>query len=480
MCPVPESSAPHLTLDRTAAIPIYRQIYTRLRDAIATGTVRASERLPSARSLAAQLGVARGTVDAAYALLAGEGYIRSHGAGGTLVAPGLSTLRTRTTGTPRPAMSTRRATAPDALMFRMGLPALDAFPRKLWCRLAAQGAHALNQDGMIYPDPAGHPPLRAAIAVYLAVSRGIVCSPDRIMVTAGYQGALALTGSVLLREGDQVWLEDPGYFIARQALLAKRARLVPVRVDPDGLRVSDGITRAPRARLAIVTPSHQSPLGMALALPRRFALLEWARAAGAWIVEDDYDSEYRYTGHPLPALKSLDAHHRVLYVGSFSKVLFPGLRLGYMVLPDALVAPYIDAAQVTTAGQSLLAQSVVARFMTEGHFARHLKRMRALYAERRAALAAALRIEFGTWLNVELQAGGMHLLARLAPDLDDVALAGRARDEGLHVAPLSACAIRHRVGPGLLLGFTNIPADAAQAAARRLREALGEFGPRAG
>ncbi len=473
----PENTTPHLTLDRTKGIPIQRQIYVRLRDAIVSGTVRPGERLPSARGLAAQLGVARGTVDAAYALLSGEGYTRSRGAGGTRVAPGLAASRMRMPPMPNsaPRAPAEHAAAPSALIFRMGLPALDAFPRKLWCRLTAQEARALNRDGMIHPNPTGYAPLRAAIAAYLAVSRGIACAPDRIIVTAGYQGALALSGMVLLRAGDQVWLEDPGYPMAQQALSAMRARLVPVRVDADGLQVSEGIARAPRARLAVVTPSHQCPLGMALALPRRFALLEWARAAGAWIVEDDYDSEYRYAGHPLPALKSLDSQDRVLYVGSFSKVLFPGLRLGYMVVPASLITRFVEAARLTTAGQ-LLPQSVVARFMTEGHFARHLRRMRVLYGQRRSALAAALAQEFGERLPIELQAGGMHLLARPTGAVSDVALSDRARQAGLQITSLSACTIRYSVGSGLGLSFTNIAVETAPAAARRLREALGDLG----
>jgi GntR family transcriptional regulator/MocR family aminotransferase len=471
----PENKTPHLTLDRTKTIPIQRQIYARLRDAIVSGTLRPGERLPSARGLAAQLGVARGTVEAAYALLSGEGYTRAHGAGGTRVEPGLAAPRMRTPPLPHSATAApaEHADTPSTLMFRMGLPALDAFPRKLWCRLAAQEARALNRDGMISPNPTGHAPLRAAIAAYLAVSRGIACAPDRIIITAGYQGALALSAMVLLRAGDQVWLEDPGYPMARQALTAMRARLVPVRVDADGLRVSEGMARAPRARLAVVTPSHQCPMGMALALPRRFALLEWARAAGAWIVEDDYDSEYRYAGHPLPALKSLDSQDRVLYVGSFSKVLFPGLRLGYMVVPASLIPRFVEAVRLTTAGQPLLPQSVGARFMAEGHFARHLRRMRGLYAQRRAALAAALADEFGERMPIELQAGGMHLLARPTGAVSDVALSNRARQVGLQITSLSACTIRYSVGSGLGLSFTNIAVEAAPAAARRLREALG-------
>jgi GntR family transcriptional regulator/MocR family aminotransferase len=471
-----ENHPPDPTLDRTGTTPIQHQIYRRLRDAIETGTVAAGARLPSSRALAAQLGIARGTVDAAYARLAGEGYIQPRGAAGTVVAAGLAYVRARAARATTPKAADPDPTAaPQATMFRMGLPALDAFPRKLWTRLAARTVRALNQDTMIYPNPAGHIRLREALAAYLAVSRGIACAPDRIVITVGYQGAIALIGHVLLHERDQVWVEDPGYLIVRDTLSALRARLVPVRVDADGMRVEEAMARAPRARLAVVTPSHQSPLGVALALPRLLTLLAWARAAGAWIVEDDYDSEYRYAGHPLPALKSLDAHDRLLYAGSFSKVLFPGLRLGYMVLPDALIARFVEAARLTSAGQPVLPQIIVTRFMADGHFVRHLKRMRALYAERRAALATALAGEFGDRLRIELQAGGMHLLARPPAGVDDIALADRAERAGLPITPLAACVIRHRAGPALALSFTNIPAEAAPAAARRLWDALGDF-----
>ena len=236
-----------------------------------------------------------------------------------------------------------------------------------------------------YPDPSGLLPLREAIAAYLGVSRGILCTPDQVLVTAGFQGALALVARVLLRTGDPVWVEDPGYHLARQALEAAGATLVPVRVDRDGMRVAAGVVAAPRARLAVVTPTHQSPLGVALSLPRRLALLAWAAEAGAWVLEDDYDSEFRYTGHPLPALKSLDRGGRVLYAGSFSKVLFPALRLGYLVVPDELAEAFARASRLWSLGLPSLEQRVVAAFMAEGHFARHLRRMRSLYAARRQA-----------------------------------------------------------------------------------------------
>ena len=400
-------SPPHaIALDRSAPGPVHRQIYLRIRHAIAAGTLQPGERLPSARALASQLGIARGTVDAGYALLVGEGYVVTRGPAGSIVSPQLASgiPPARLPQTIHPP-SLGDVSLPDARPFRLGLPALDAFPRKIWCRLASREARTLNLARMAYPDPAGHAPLREAIAAYLAVSRGIICMPGQIIVTAGYQGALALIMRVLLRPGDRVWLEDPGYFMSRRALQLAGAHIVPVPVDEEGLRVADGMRQAPNARLAVVTPSHQSPLGMTLTLPRRIALLGWADAADAWIVEDDYDSEYRYTGPPSPALKSLDARDRVLYAGSFSKVLMPGLRLGYLVVPEPHVAALVEASRLTDVGQPVLPQAVVARFMTEGHFARHLRRMRGLYAERRAALAHALSEAFGDALRIELQAG---------------------------------------------------------------------------
>lgn len=471
--PSPFQPSRGLALDRGAAVPVHRQIYQWVRDAVGSGTLRAGERLPSARGLAAQLGVARGTVDAAYALLIGEGYVVTRGPAGSIISPHLAAAALPGRAPrPKPPRSAGAEPSSDLPLFRLGVPALDAFPRKLWCRLAAHEARLLTQAAMRYPDPAGHRPLREAIAAYLAISRGIVCAPEQVIVTAGYQGALTLIARLLLRPGDRVWLEDPGYYVSRQALTLAGADIVAVGVDAEGLCVAEGETLAPDARLAVTTPSHQSPLGMALSLPRRLALLAWASAAGAWIVEDDYDSEYRYSGPPSPALKSLDAHDRVLYAGSFSKVLMPGLRLGYLVVPEAQVAAFTNASRLVDGGQPVLPQAVVARFMAEGHFARHFRRMRALYAERRAALAAALVAEFGEQLSIELQAGGMHLIARLPVGADDVALSTSAGAAGMAAEPLSSSAVSHSCGPGLVLGFTNVPVEAAAGAARRLLQAV--------
>ena len=467
------SKDPRLILARDGG-PLHRQMYDYFRTAISAGQLRPGDRLPSARTLAQQLMVARGTVDAAYAMLAGEGYVIGRRPSGTIVSPGLLGVeRAPATSKPRPRHAPTLVLTGAAKPFQLGLPAVDAFPRKLWSRLIARQGRDLSAADMGYPEHAGYRPLREAIAAYLAVARGMLCDARQIVITSGYQGALDTIGRVLLRRGDKVWFEDPGYHLARAALERWGVPLVPVRVDADGLRVADGVARAHDARLAIVTPSHQAPLGVALSLPRRLALLAWASEAGAYVVEDDYDGEFRYTGRPLPALKSLDRADRVLYAGSFSKVLFPGLRLGYLVLPEELVEAFNNIILSRSAGASTFEQRVVATFMREGYFARHLKRMRSLYAARRQALAEALSAVFGERLAVDLEPGGMHLLARVGGGVRDTDLARKAQAAGFAIDALSSRVIRYRREGALLLGFSNIPEADAVTMCRRLEHAIG-------
>lgn len=446
-----------ITLDPGEPGPLYLQIATRLRSAIATGALSAGTRLPSARTLSAQLGVARGTVDAAYDLLAGEGAVEPRGAAGTVISTQMNGLgkapAQRALGLARPRVMPQAAPLP----FQRGLPALDAFPRKLWSALTAKAARAMNEAELGYPEVCGSIALREEIVAYLGLARGIVCAPHQVLITTGYQGALTLVRQVLLRPGDPVWVEDPGHPQASQALEVGGASLIPVPVDAEGMRVAAGIAAAPRAKLAVVTPTHQSPLGVSLSLPRRMALLAWAEEARAWILEDDYDAEFRYTGPTPPSLKSLDRGERVLFAGSFSKTLFPGLRIGYLVVPDSLIESMTRAARLITRGPPLLEQNVTAAFMARGHFARHVKRMRGLYARRRAALAEALRPHF----RVELAAGGMHLLIRLPEGVDDGDVARRALAVGLAPMGLSGLAIAHDPGSALMLGFTNVKEEDA-------------------
>jgi GntR family transcriptional regulator/MocR family aminotransferase len=472
------------TLKPGQAGPIYRQIHERIRSAILAGRLPPGTRLPSWDSLAGQLGVARGTVKAAYDWLAGEGYVVGRGPAGTVVNPDLRVPLEEPGGAPAEvpppaAIGPGAEPAPfdmpsgvTARPFQPGVPALDAFPRKLWCRLAARHAGQLRPAEMGYQDPAGHPALRAAIAGYLGVPRGIACSPAQVFVTAGFAGALDLLTRALLRPGDRVWVEDPGFPRTRQALALAGAEIVPVPVDREGLDVIQGLARAPDARFAVVTPSHQAPLGMPLSLPRRLGLLSWAARSGGWIVEDDYYGEFRFAGPPPPALKGLDAAGRVIYAGSFSKVLLPALRLGYAVVPEPEVGRFARAASHLVPAQAPPMQQAVAGFMADGHFGRHIRRMRGLYAQRRRALVEALREACGTRARVEDRDTGMHLLLRLPPGSDDVALARRAAGHGLGPVPLSVWAVEVDCGPGLLLSFTNIPAEAAGEQAHRLAALL--------
>lgn len=456
--------------DRHLDMPVYRQLVRRFRDAIETGKLAPGKRVPSVRSLASELNLARGTVEAAYQILIGEGYLVARGPAGTVVSPQLPDGRQPRAAAPRPDEPPRGDPAKSGPKpFQMGIPALDAFPRMPWIRLTGRHVRAMATPSLDYAPPQGHDGLRRALSAYLGVSRGIDCSAGQIFITAGYRGALDLICRTLLRPGDTGWFEDPGYIHARRLLEHAGMRLVPVPVDDDGLCVEAGLRRAADARFAVVTPTHQSPLGVALSLPRRLALLDWARQQRAWIVEDDYDSEFRYHGRPLPALKSLDRHHRVLYTGSFSKVLYPGLRLGYLVVPEGQVAAFRDTAGWLGGSGQMLMQSVVADFMEQGHFARHLKKMRALYATRRAWLIDALGKVFGDTLDIPPRAGGLHVVAYWRTAVDDRAVARMANLQGFSIQPLNDWSPGGRMPPGMLLGFTNLTsAQQALTLVRRL------------
>lgn len=457
-------------LDRAAAEPYYRQIYERFRDAIASGLLKPGDRVPSARALTQELGLARGTVDTAYSLLTAEGYFEARGQAGTIVTPSLKPrapiARAKPSVSLVPASTSFR---PDSILpFQIGLPALDAFPRKVWARIGARCARAMQPASMVHPPVHGLPELRAQIAAYLRVSRGISCLPAQVFVTSGYRHTLSLIAHALLAKGDRAWVEDPGYPPTRELFGRMGIVPVPLPVDRDGIVVDEGIKRAPDARVAVVTPAHQSPLGMSLSLPRRQALLEWARRNKAWIVEDDYDGEYRYVGRPLPALASLDRDGRVLYAGTFSKVLFPGLRLAYLVVPGAQVDRMEEVSRAFTGGSPELTQATVSAFMREGHFARHIQRMRKLYAERREAAAAGLEM-LRPHLRVESQPGGMHLILRLPGGRSDRELVARMLQAGLYAEALTDWAAKRKPGPALLLGFTNVQSqDAAHALGQRI------------
>ncbi|MFD2405653.1 PLP-dependent aminotransferase family protein [Azorhizophilus paspali] len=350
--------------------------------------------------------------------------------------------------------------------YQLGLPALDLFPHKLWSSLSSRQMK-LQSKMLSYPTPSGYPPLRESICAYLQLSRGVDCSSEQVFITAGYQGALNLLGRTLIKHSDEVWIEDPCFPPSRHLLRQMGARLVPVSVDKEGIRVDDGKARAARAKFALVTPAHQSPLGVTLSLKRRLDLVAWANDNNAYIIEDDYDSEYCYEGRRVPALASLTSHGDFLYLGTFSKVLSPSLRLGYLVVPKNLITVFDDACHQLNGGCPILSQGVIADFMQGGYFARHLRKMRTAYAQRREMVIESLTAEFGSRINFNTPATGLHLLARLAPDENDQLLAKRARDNGFGIAALSPRSIEHDCGKGLLLGFANVatPQQAASMAA---------------
>jgi GntR family transcriptional regulator / MocR family aminotransferase len=444
--------------------PLYRQIYDRFRSAIASGVLKPGDRIPSARALTKELGLARGTIEAAYSLLAAEGYIQARGQAGTIVTPGLKP------GTPIADASPRSITdiftpsfRPDSILpFQMGLPALDRFPRKIWARVGARCVRAMQPSDMVHPPVYGLQELRAEIAAYLQLSRGISCSPSQVFVTSGYRHTLELIAHALLKATDRVWVENPGYPPTRELLGRMNIAATPVPVDAQGIVICDALKLAPRARAAVVTPAHQSPLCVSLSLPRRMALLDWAAQNDAWLIEDDYDGEYRYVSRPLPALKSMDRDGRVLYAGTFSKVLFPSIRLAYLVVPETQVERFEEITQAFAAGSPQLMQAIVAAFIKEGHFARHIQRMRKLYAERRRATTTGLQGVLGKYVQIDAQPGGMHLILRLRGRRSDRRLVARMREQRLYAEALSDWTVGDEGGPALLLGFTNI--DSAGAA----------------
>ena len=479
---------PDLDLASGPAGPLHRQVYGRVREAILDGRLRPGARLPSTRTLAGDLGISRQTAEEAFAQLDAEGFLVRRVGDGTYVGeippegpekpaprqPAPVKAATRALSRRGREMAQRPACDDPAALrpFRGGLPDPEAFPLELWQRLQARLCRREGRRLLGYGEPAGYAPLREAVASYLGTSRAVRCTPEQVLILTSSQQALDLAARVLIDPGDAAWLEEPGYPGARAALRAAGARLVPVPVDESGLKVDEGRRRAPRARLACVTPSHQYPTGATLSLERRLALLSWAEQAGAWILEDDYDSEYRYQGRPLAAIQGLDSHGRVLYVGTFSKVLFPSLRLAYLVVPADLAPAFATARTLLDGHTALLSQAVLAEFMREGHFAAHVRRMRVLYRERRDVLLDAVARERPRGLRLGPAQAGLHVTAFLDRGIDDEQVARRALRLGIEVVPLSRFCLGPRRATGLVLGFAALSPASIRQGVRLLARAL--------
>jgi GntR family transcriptional regulator / MocR family aminotransferase len=462
-----------LTVDRKAAASLADQIFLGLRDAIGDGRLAPQARLPSWHDLAAQLGVARGTVRQAYERLRDEQLVFTAGAAGTFVCAGTAGIGAR-----RPARDAGRRPSAAALdvaqafpgravstvPFQVGVPAQDAFPFKTWSRVMGRAARAAAAMPLAYPDPRGELALRAEIAAYLCVARGLDCTPAQVLVCNGYAGALGLALQALELKGAQAWVENPGYMSTRDALAAAGLRPAPVPVDAEGLDVAYGVQAAPHARLAVVTPGQQAPLGVTLSLRRRQALLEWAAQAGAWIIEDDYLGELQPQGRAAPALAAQDRAGRVLHLGTFSKTLTPSLRVGFLVAPPGLADLLAQTASTCGSAPPPVVQLAVAEFLRSGAYLRHLRHMKRLYQERRNGLGAALER-----LGAVHAPAALGVLLQLPPGVSDVEVAARARGLGMAPSALSGWyAGKPPAQGGLLLGVTNVPEAAAPGYCERL------------
>ncbi|HEX8141356.1 MAG TPA: PLP-dependent aminotransferase family protein [Pyrinomonadaceae bacterium] len=482
--------------DENSVTPFYRQIYEAVRRSVLSGEFEPRMRLPATRQLAKQLGVSRMTVVNAYEQLLAEGYVEGRIGAGTFVASTLPEAMLRVEqhsqvgrigpAKPRKHSLSRRGewlASASVLSLRVqadgynfafqnGMPAVDEFPFKIWSQLASRRLRSPPRELLGYGDPAGYLPLREGIAAHLKSARGVRCDVDQVIVVAGSQQALDLTARVLLDPGDVAWVEDPCYPGAYNALLSAGAKVVSVSIDKEGFDLAGGLRQSKRTRLAYLTPSHQFPLGVTMSLSRRLSLLEWAKRSDAFIVEDDYNSEFRYSGRPLSSLQGLDTDGRVIYIGTFSKTIFPSLRLGCIVVPKDLVKVFIAARALIDRHSPSLDQAVLADFINEGHFARHIRRMRSLYEERQKTFVAAAKRELKGLLEVQAAEAGMHLVGWLPEKVSDKTASEKAARYGVEAVPLSAYSSRLLPRGGLVLGYTALNARQIRDGVRRLAQAL--------
>jgi GntR family transcriptional regulator/MocR family aminotransferase len=467
--------------------PLFRQLYLQLRSAILSRRLRPGTKLPSTRELASQLGVSRSAAVAAYEQLLAEGYTSGRHGSGTYIS---SDFPEPVDGNPlrrkKPVAAITSSAAQmqsfgnfvdvtvqsDELPFNLGRTLVDARTVELWRKLSARTFRSLRPSHLGYSDPRGTIELRKTICDYLQAARAVQCDPEQIVVTAGTQQAIDILIRILPSLDKEVWIEDPGYPLTRQALLAAGATIRPIPVDGQGIDVGAGIKSAPNARAVFVTPSHQFPTGVVLSMARRLELLAWARQKSAWIVEDDYASEFRYGGRPLASLQGLDEGERVIYIGTLNKALFPGLRMGYVVVPRALLRAFVAARYLMDRQPSTLCQAVVASFMEEGHFAAHIRRMRLLYRDQRDVLVAALKSRLGADVTVDAPDQGMHLVAYTRRGLSDVAVERAGRQHGVIVRAMSRFHVAAAPRPALVLGFSGYPRQTIVPAVERLARVI--------
>jgi GntR family transcriptional regulator/MocR family aminotransferase len=456
---------------------IWRWLYTELRSAIIDGRLKSGARLPSTRNLAAQYGIARTTVVAAFQQLQAEGFVSSEVSAGTFVVPAPEwemTSPTKRRSFQQVISKATIAKRTQSLLkttfflpashsigkaFRGYEPAIDLFPVELWARIAARVYRKAPRSLYGQGDAGGYPPLRRAIAEYVGHSRGVRCSAEQIIVTSGAQQALDLLGRVLLDPGDEVWMEDPGYPGAFQAFQSAGARVIPIPVDKDGIDVARGIKSSSAARVVYVTPANQFPLGTVMSAERRVELLPWAARAGAWVIEDEYDAEYRYSGKPIASLHSLDRSGSVIYVGTFTKMLFNALRIGFIVVPERFVEAFRIARSFIDRHAPTLDQAVLTEFINEGHFGHHVRKMRQVYSDRSQLLIEEANKHLSGLLDVERAQSGMRTVAWIKTGVTEMVLTRRAQKLGLEVVPMSSYVNKYEQKPALTLGFAGCSAS---------------------
>jgi GntR family transcriptional regulator/MocR family aminotransferase len=481
------TTLPTLALDRDSDIPIYRQLYEGYRQAILMGQLRKDAQLPSTRELALELRISRNSVMNAFDQLRAEGYIRGEAGSGTFVEAALLPDRWQPRRgksghpiIPKDVMSREAArigrapympaSAPP-IPFRRGLPALDEFPLALWSQIVTRCCRKTKSGDLNYTEPQGSFAFRCTVAEYLRNFRAVKCEPEQILIVSGSQQGLQLIAHSLLNEGDPVCMEDPGYPGARSAFLAVGANVLPVPIDDEGIEINKAARLHRIPKLIYVTPSHQFPLGVTMSLRRRMSLLNWAEQSAVCVVEDDYDSEFRFVSRPLSSLQGLNPD-RVIYLGTFSKAMFPSLRLGYVVLPKTLVPAFSNSRRSNDFCAPFLTQAAMNEFIVEAHFARHLRRMRALYAERQSALVVALRLEFANHLQISNTDTGMDLVAWLPASISDIRASQLASRAGILTMPMSFFYASPPERGGLFLGFGAINLSQIREGAKKLGHAL--------
>jgi GntR family transcriptional regulator/MocR family aminotransferase len=486
-----------IELDRTSSAPLYRQLYLQIRQQILAGRLHGGMRLPSTRTLCAELGLSRITILNAFDQLTAEGFLEPRPGAGTFVC---AEWGVRDAAADEPRKAPRLSNLSQSVLslrsdhfsgisyaaWEPGCPtsflpshaAYDAFPLPIWKRLMSRHLRQPTKDMLSYGELKGQRALREAIAEYVYDARGIHCSAQQVVIVSGAQQAFNLLGMLLLDPQDSVWMEDPGHIAARIAFQAQGSRIVPLRIDEEGIDVQQGLRECPGARLAFTTPSRQHPLSTTMSYARRLELIEWAGRNLGWIIEDDCDSEFRYQGRPQPALYAMDQWSRVVYVGTFSKVLFPSLRLGYVILPEALVEPFCAMRAVMDRSPATLLQAVTADFMREGHFLGHIRRMRALYQARQHCLLEAMQKRLGHFIRIQPVEAGMHLIGWMPPELNDAAIAQGLASRQIYTYALSDYCIQRYLPPGLLIGFAGTPEEQAADKVEALAQGLINMGYR--